>query len=63
MNRTLGAGWAEANEFTAGLSPGVPKPTNKPYGQLFSGILIFHYIFENVDGFAGLALQQQEIHS
>lgn len=56
MNRTVGAEGAEVDEFTTGLSPGVPAPTNKPYGLLFSGILIFHEIFVDVDGFARLKL-------
>ena len=56
MNRTVGPEGAEVDEFTTGLSPGVPAPTNKPYGGLFSGTLILHEILENVDG---LKLQQK----
>ena len=41
MNRTAGPEGAVVDEITTGLRPGVPAPTNKPYGNLFSGILIF----------------------
>lgn len=58
MNRTAGPEGAEVDEFTTGLRPGVPALTNKPYGLLVSGILIFNKIFENVD--ARLKPQQKE---
>lgn len=60
MNRTAGPEGAEVDEFTTGLSPGVPAPANKPYGLRFSAILIFHETLENVDGFARLKLNQRK---
>lgn len=63
LNRTVGPEGEEVDEFTTGLSPGVPATTNKPYGLLFSHTLIFHEILENVDGFARLKLQHKKKHS
>lgn len=62
MNRTAGPEGAKVDEFTTGLRPGVPAPANKPYGLLFSGILIFNVILENVDGFARLKIRQKGKH-
>lgn len=49
MNRTVSPEGVEVDEFATGFSPGVPAPTNKPYRLLFSEILIFHVILENVN--------------
>lgn len=52
MNRTVCPDGAKVVEFTTGPGPGLPAPTNKPYGLLFSGKLIFHQVIKNPNEYA-----------